>query len=162
MIDLHQLHQYRENNQIEAKKALGGLPQSIWETYSAFANTLGGVILLGVEELPDKSFRCVDLPDPEALVTEFWQGLTDPLVVSSNILSQNHIRIHTLEGKRILVISVPQAKLRDYPVYLLGDPMEGTYRRSGDGDYRCTPEEVAAMLRDSVPPSIRAERSSEN
>lgn len=64
MFDLTQISRYRENNQLEAKLATGGLPKSIWETYSAFANSYGGVILLGVEELCDRSLRVQGLLDP--------------------------------------------------------------------------------------------------
>ena len=150
MIDLLRIEQYRENNRIEAKKALGGLPRSIWETYSAFANTLGGMILLGVEEHRDHSLHPVDLPAPELLAEEFWEILNDPKKVSVNILTSRHVQIEQVEGKRILVITVPRAQRYDRPVYVDGNPLTGTYRRSGEGDYRCTPEEVRGMMRDAA------------
>lgn len=151
MIDLSNIEQYRENNRIEAKKALGGLPRSIWETYSAFANTLGGIILLGVEEYKDHSLHPVNLPDPERLVEEFWDMINDPKKVSVNILSARHVQIETVDdGDHIIVITVPRAQRYDKPVYIDGNPMTGTYRRSGEGDYRCTREEVQALLRDAA------------
>lgn len=147
MIDVSHSEQYRENNRLEAKLALGGLPHSIWETYSAFANTLGGVILLGVEERDDHTLHAVGLPDPEKLAEEFWAIVCDPKRVSKNILSEESVRIYDAEGKRIVVIAVPRAARADMPVYIGDDPYTGSYRRSGDGDYRCTREETDAMLR---------------
>lgn len=146
MIDLHNIQRYRENNRIEAKLSTGGLPESLWETYSAFANTLGGILLLGVEELPDHSLRPVDLPDPQWLIREFREILNDPRRVSVNILSERSVSVVEVEGRRIVAIEIPRARRYDRPVYVGGDPMTGTYRRRGDGDYRCSREEVRRML----------------
>ena len=150
MIDFSNLTAYRENNRIEAKKALGGLPHSIWETYSAFANTIGGIILLGVEEHKDKSLHPVDLPDPDKLIKEFWDIINNPNKVSVNILTDKDVSVQDVEGNHIIVIRVPRADRYDKPVYLDDNPMTGSYRRNGEGDYRCTREEVQAMLRDAA------------
>ena len=150
MIDLEKLEQYRENNRIEAKRALGGLPHSIWETYSAFANTLGGLLLLGVEEYTDKTLHTVDLPDPEGMTEEFWALVNDPHKASVNILAPSDVRIETVNGDRIIVIRVPRAQRFDKPVYVDGDPNTGVYWRSGEGDHRCTLEQVEAMRRDAA------------
>ena len=146
MFDVSQIAQYRENNRLEAKLATGGLPHSIWETYSAFANSYGGVILLGVEELPDRSLRAQGLLDPQELVEEFTALLSDPKVVSVNLLKEEDIQILTVEGKEIVAICVPMAEQDQLPVYIGGDMVRGSYRRSGDGDYHCTQAELNAML----------------
>lgn len=146
MLDFDNLQNYREDNRIEAKQALGGLPESIWETYSAFANAEGGIILLGVEELPDKSLHALDLLDPQWLIDDFWAILNDPRKVSVNILTAENVQIHEVDGKNIIAITIPKAEARHRPVYVENDIYRGTYRRNGEGDYRCTREEIDAML----------------
>lgn len=146
MFDFTQISHYRENNRLEAKLATGGLPHSIWETYSAFANTYGGVILLGVEEMPDHSLRVQGLLDPQGMVEEFIAGLDDPAVVSVNLLREEDIQILHVDGGDIVAITVPMAKRDQLPVYIGGNLRRGAYRRSGDGDYHCTQAELNAML----------------
>ena len=143
------LEDYREDNRIEAKRAQGGLPHSLWETYSAFANTLGGVILLGVaENKEDGSLYSVPLFDPEELVEEFWSMVRDRRVVSVNLLQREDVQILKSGRNPIVAIFVPRAPARDRPVYVGEDPYTGTYYRRGEGDYRCPRHEVEAMLQD--------------
>ena len=141
-----ELERYRENGFLEAKEALGGLPESLWESYSAFANAEGGVILLGVGENPDHSLRVLELPDPEWLLDDLRAILSDPMKVSVNLLTDDDIQILREEGKCIIAIFVPEAKPGQKPVYLANDPWRHTYRRVGEADKRCSREEVAAML----------------
>ena len=148
MIDLNHIARYRENNRIEAKKAAGGFPHSLWETYSAFANTIGGLLLLGGEEDRDKTLHITGVPDGPGYAAQFWATVQDPAKVSANILAPEDVALHTVEGKQILVISVPRADRHQRPVYIGDSPFTGAYRRDGEGDYHCSPEEVRAMLRD--------------
>lgn len=153
-IDINNLSGYRENNRIEAKKAKGGLPGSLWETYSSFANTDGGIILLGVDEKDDHSFVVSGVEDVHKLKTDFWNMVNNRQKVSLNVLTNEMVHEHEVDGKAILVIRVPKVDRRQKPVYVGQDPMRGTYRRDFEGDHLCTQDEVSAMYRDASDRSL--------
>ena len=146
MLAFEEISHYQENNRIEAKRASGGFPHSLWETYSSFANTVGGLILLGVEERKDKSFHPVDLPSPQWLVEKFWEQVNDPAIVNRNFLEPEQVRIVIAEGKPIVLIEIPRANRKQRPIYIGSSVFQGTYKRTGEGDYRCSHEEVEQML----------------
>ncbi|MBQ0082917.1 MAG: putative DNA binding domain-containing protein [bacterium] len=47
---IQNLLQKGERISLECKKASTNVPESLWESYSAFVNTYGGTIILGVKE----------------------------------------------------------------------------------------------------------------
>ena len=53
-IDIIDLVAKSENAAVEFKRARGGVPADFWPSYSSFANTDGGVIILGVREKDGK------------------------------------------------------------------------------------------------------------
>jgi len=142
--DITTLLNMGERINIETKKAENALPRSIWETYSAFANTIGGYILLGItEEKGDDGSTCyrpTGIEKPEKLKKEFF---------NTNILTDNDVEVVNYHGVSLLCIHVPQASYRQRPIYINGNLNKGTYKRNYEGDYHCTEEEVKAMIRDS-------------
>ena len=150
--DISQFDGYREDNRREVKKASGGLPISLWETYSAFANCYGGVIILGVKEEKDGSWKTTGLQNEFKLRKEFWDTINNHKKVNINLLSDDDVKIYAVgENKDIvMVIYVPMAKREQKPVYINGDIFGGTFRRNFEGDYHCTRLQVKTMLRDQA------------
>lgn len=146
MFDFNHMERYRENGSLEAKLATGGLPRSIWETYSAFANTRGGLILLGVEEREDHSLRIQGLLNAQEMLEEFLSLVRDPRVASADLVGDEGGQVVDTGKGEILVLRVPPAPRSLRPVYVGGDPYRGSYRREGEADLHCTAEEVEAML----------------
>src|SRR5438477_6341170 len=102
----------REGWDFEAKLAAGRdgqgvVPESLWETYSAMANTEGGVIVLGAKELPDGSLQLHGIVDIEKVERDLWNLLQNPQKVSANLLRRDDVRRVELDGRALLVIQVP-------------------------------------------------------
>ncbi|MDE7335202.1 MAG: putative DNA binding domain-containing protein, partial [Muribaculaceae bacterium] len=147
--DLNKLGKYREHNQLEAKTAKGGFPGSFWETYSDFANTDGGIILLGVKEAADGTLHPEDV-DVEKLQKDFWNMVNNRQKISANVVTQSMVKPEVFENKTILVIRVPRAERTARPVYVGMDPKSGTFRRNHEGDYHCSLDEMSLMFRDAA------------
>lgn len=151
--EIKELLKYGERISLECKEAKNEIPKSVWETYSAFANTCGGIILLGVvenlRELDiEKRFSFIDIKNPEIRIKEFWDTVNSNKV-SSNILLDENVGVCNVDGSNIIFIFVPQADYKHKPVYINDNPMKGSFKRNHEGDYHCTEEEVKAMLRDA-------------
>src|SRR5690606_8248761 len=131
---------YYEGADVEYKSAKGGLPSSLWETYSAFANTGGGTIWLGVVQRDDARLDIQGIQNAEKLRTDLWNMLNNREKVSRKLLTASDVRVVPLPGsdRALLSIRVPQAGFRERPVYVGQNPFTGTYRRDHEGDYRCT------------------------
>ena len=150
VFDIRKFDEYKEDNRREVKKAKGGLPLSLWDSYSALANSNGGVILLGVLEREDGSWYTTGLKkdDTRKLIKNFWDTINDRKKVSINLLTDKDVEPYEVEDDLILVITVPMARREDKPVYLNDDMFGHTFRRNSEGDYHCTRAQVKAMLRD--------------
>jgi ATP-dependent DNA helicase RecG len=141
-----------ETTDWEFKAALGGFPGSFWDTYSAMANTDGGIVVLGAHESKD-TIRLDGLTQDQInrYKKQLWDDVNNRSTVSVNLLDNNHIKEVPVAGGILLCITVPAAGRRQRPVYRGQSPFGNTYRRNHEGDYRCSDDEVKRMFADADP-----------
>ena len=140
----------RETAEIEFKSAKGGFPKSFWETYSAFANTHGGTIVLGVKE-KDGIFTLNNLTDDDIdkLQKDFWSGVHNKNTINACILKNDDVEVGEIEGHKVILFYIPQAQRDQRPIHCTQDAFNGTFRRNYEGDYLCGNAEVRRMFADA-------------
>lgn len=127
----------------------GTLPDDFWPTYSAFANTNGGVVVLGVREKQGR-FTIEGIPNVANVRRMLFDQLNNRQKISVNLLNDAHVQEMRLEGRVLLVIDIPRANRRQRPVFITTNPFGHTYRRLNDGDRQLPDEEVKRMLAEQV------------
>ena len=99
----------------DVKSVRESFPRSLWETYSAFANTNGGTIVLGVMEDDEKGMVVEGVPDVQGTLNGLWNGLNNTEKVSANLLTDSDVVVTDVDGKELIVIRVPRADRKDRP-----------------------------------------------
>jgi len=152
MQELKKLIYQGEKVDIECKKSEDKLSNSIYESYSAFANTKGGIIILGIKEDKTKTrneerFIFQGIKNPSKQIEDFWNTVNSKKV-NVSILKDEDVYIVEEDGLNFIVINVPRADFNSRPVYVGENPYTGTFKRNHEGDYHATQDEVNAMIRD--------------
>lgn len=142
-----------EWSDVEFKKAQRGVPNSAYETVSAFSNTAGGYLVFGVKDT-DGTFEIVGVIEIDKVQNDFLSCLRTGDKLNRVIAVQEDAVEH--DGKTLLIFYIPEAHRREKPVYMNGD-IRKSYIRRGGGDEHCTQTEIERFLRDASGPTYDGE-----
>jgi len=125
----------------EVKKASAEIPKDVWETVSAFSNTSGGWIVLGVSQ-NGKEFEVTGVANPEKIEQDFTNTLRSQN--KFNIIITPECKKYTIDGKTVLAFYIPSAEQK--PVYF--NSLQNTFIRTGSADHRATDYEINVLFRE--------------
>lgn len=144
-------YELNESQLLEFKEAAGGLPEDMWETYSAFANAEGGEIVLGVHE--DKVthvFSLVGVADASSLADSIWTLVRNPKMVGRDVLLSDSVSVVSRDGMDFVVVAVPRAERDERPVEVYDRRSKSfiAYVRRGTVDQRASSDDLDQMRYD--------------
>lgn len=148
MIVLKDLLAKRESHNVEFKKSSARLSKDIWETYSAFANTNGGYIVLGVEEPTPHNFTIVGVDNSQKLIDDLYNTAANKDKVNRNLLNNKNVVEENIDGKSVIIIQIEELPINQKPLYL-NKNLSQTYIRKNAGDYLASPEEISRFMRNA-------------
>lgn len=138
----------QEDEHIEYKEGLKNFPKEAWKTISAFENTDGGTLILGVKEY-DKlrhKFQIVGVENPQQILDEFWSQNTNPQKINHSTITNNDITINEVNGAEIIEIKIHQASDQRKPIYLNND-INQSFIRNGSTDTKADKDSMKTLIR---------------
>ncbi len=130
---------------IEVKECGRKLSSDIWETVSAFANTAGGLILLGLSERA--GFAPVEGFDVDRTRDQFVAGMGDG-GTPGKLVNPPKYRLERVEveGRLILAIEIRELDPASKPCYIYDrGPAKGSYKRVDDKDILLSSNELFSI-----------------
>jgi len=149
---LDELRSVDESHTIEAKEA-SSIDRSVMETVCAFANEPGlggGHLLLGVTSIQQhggtsRRYEVVGVPHPDRAQSD----LASQCASLFNRPVRPQIAVEELDGKPVLVVSVPELAAAAKPLFFKSRGLpRGAYRRIGSTDQTCTEDDLIALYQD--------------
>lgn len=138
--------QHNDDADYEAKSCATTLSKSVWESVSAFANTDGGTLLLGVDE--NKNFTVPPQFDADKTINQFVDGMGDGSKDGAKVVSPPPYSIHrdTLDGAQMVSVQVHENDAAHKPCYVKTKSVStGSYKRQDDKDILLSPTELFEM-----------------
>ena len=134
-----------DDGEVEVKESALKLSSDIWETVSAFANTAGGTIILGLSER--NGFTPVDGFDADRIRDAFVAGMGDGGSTGKLVNPPRYsIDRAEIEGTFVLVIKIYELDPASKSCYLLDrGPAKGAYKRVDDKDIPLSSNELFSI-----------------
>ena len=130
---------------VEVKESATTLSRDVWETVSAFANTAGGIIVLGVSERA--GFVPVENFETEKVLNQFVSGMGDA-GGRGKLANPPKYTIERVELQDVivLVITIEELDPSSKPCYVIERGAQGgSYKRIDDKDVPLSSTEVLAL-----------------
>ncbi|RTE49778.1 winged helix-turn-helix transcriptional regulator [Actinobaculum sp. 352] len=135
-----------DDARVEAKAAVRDIPKGIWESVSAFANTAGGLIILGLDE--SQSFAPANGFNAARIENALIAGLDNAERANPKVLPvpQYQVDRAEIDGAQVVWARIEPLSAtpdRPAPCHVVAQGLErGSYKRVGDADKHLTTYEV--------------------
>lgn len=134
--------QRTDDGLVEAKKCEKKLSADVWETVSAFANTGGGLVIMGIDE--SSGFVPVEGFEIDRVRDQFISGIGDG-GERALVSPTPHYQLSRgfIEGKPVLLAEIDELEISRKPCYIVARGIQnGSYKRVDDEDIRLSPTEL--------------------